>query len=87
MSKLILVALKDCAVQAFMVPQAVMHKNSMVRALTDGLAKKAEKSPDWVNHPEDFELWEVGSFDDQTGVCSAASPPQMIVRLKDLVVG
>lgn len=87
--KYIMVALKDCGTQAFLQPQAVVHKNAMIRALTDGLrkAEKDERAPDWSRHPEDFELYTVGEYDAESGVCTSppGGKPALIVRLKDLV--
>lgn len=81
--KLSIVVMKDTAVQAFMAPQAVQHRNAMVRAVGDAM-KNTENKADYVKHPEDFELYEVGTFDDQTGKLEAKEP-ELIVRLKDLV--
>jgi len=82
--RLVLVSLKDCAVQAFMAPQVVHHKQAMIRALSDGL-KAGDNKADWARHPEDFELYKVGEFDDQTG-CVESCQPEFIIRLSDLVV-
>lgn len=82
--KLFACSLKDCAIQAFMVPQFVSHKQALIRAIQDGL--KGEKKMDYQKHPEDFELYEVGSFDDTSGEFTPCEPA-LIVRLKDLVAG
>lgn len=84
--KLCSMVLKDCGVQAFMPPQFVTHKNAMIRALTDALKNKESKA-DYVKHPEDFELYCNGEFDDQSGLLLPVSPPTLVVRLKDLVGG
>lgn len=83
--KYIIVALKDTAVQAFMPPQAVVHVAQMVRALGDGLKNKENKA-DYARHPEDFELYKLGEFDDAAGIVYPVNgPAELIVRLKDLV--
>jgi len=84
--KLFAMTLKDSAVQAFLTPQFVAHKQVMIRALTDALRQK-ESKVDYVKHPEDFELYCSGEWDDQTGEFECYTKPVLVVRLKDLVAG
>lgn len=38
-----------------------------------------------TDYPEDFDVYEVGSFDDQTGVVEKMDKPQYIVNMGELI--
>lgn len=64
--KLYLVSVKDRKAGVFTSPQCVVRLEAALRSFADNVN---DPRPDnmWFKHPEDFELWHVGSFDDQTG--------------------
>lgn len=78
-----IVSVKDTAAQAFGRPVFVPAIAVAVRSFRDEVNKPGS-SEDLARHPEDFELYELGSFDDSTGVISVVGP-SLVVRAKDLI--
>lgn len=79
--ELIGVCIKDTAVQAFNRPFFVRGVPEALRLFVDEVNRSASDNP-MFNHSEDFELYRVCSFDDQSG----AMVPffELIVRAKDV---
>lgn len=61
---LVICAVRDSAVDAFMNPFFVPHVGAALRAFTDECRKAGTT---FNAHPEHFELYELGTFDDATG--------------------
>ena len=80
---LVIVSVKDTAAGAFGRPIFVQSPAVAVRSFRDEI-NRPDSQEDMSKHPEDFELYFVGEFDDQTGVISPAEMPFTIVRAKDL---
>jgi hypothetical protein len=79
-----IVALKDTAARVFGVPFVVQACPQAVRSLRDEVNSK-DSTSDVKNHPDDFELYHVANFDDDTGFVSFdATFPVLLVRAKDL---
>lgn len=81
--KQVIVSVKDTAAQAFGRPVFVPAVPVAVRSFRDEVNRK-DSSEDLAKHPEDFELYELGTFDDATGVVEVLPVPRMIARAKDL---
>lgn len=79
---LIIVSVKDTAAQAFGRPIFVPSTAVAVRSFRDEVNRK-DSNEDMAKHPEDFELYELGSFDDSNGVIDV-SEPRLVARAKDL---
>ena len=54
-----------------------------IRSMADEV-NRADASNDMYRHPEDFELYDLGVFDDSTGVITPCEP-HCAARAKDLV--
>lgn len=61
-----IVALRDIKTNLFSQPQFIMSIEGWRRAIGDAIQDKKEPY-DWVRHPEDFEAWHMGQYDDNTG--------------------
>lgn len=61
------VALKDLATGAFMQPSFHHHPAHAVRAFTDEVNRAGDQANLLNNHPGDFELWLVATWNDQAG--------------------
>ena len=73
-------AIKDQAIEAFSQPFFVQAQGQAVRMFMD--ESKNEQSQ--INrHPEDFELWYIGEFDEQTGQITAAANVERVARAID----
>jgi hypothetical protein len=79
----VIVAVKDTAAQAFGRPIFVPAIPVALRSFRDEVNRK-DSTEDLARHPEDFELYELGSFDDSTGVIELTNPPRLVARAKDL---
>lgn len=79
----IIVSVKDTAAQAFGRPIFVPAVPVAVRSFRDEVNRK-DSSEDMARHPEDFELYELGSFDDSTGIVEVLESPRLVARAKDL---
>lgn len=64
--KQIIVAVKDRAADAYMRPFFVPTANMAIRSFMDEVNRKSEDNQ-LFHHPEDFDLYELGVFDDNSG--------------------
>ncbi len=78
----IIVSVKDTAAQAFGRPVFVPTTAVAVRSFRDEVNRPDSKE-DMAQHPDDFELYELGSFDDSTGKIECTEP-RLVARAKDL---
>lgn len=71
--KIKIVAVRDIKVEAFGQPQFVASIAAALRSFGDQVNDVASKS-NLSLHPEDFELYELGEYDDATGLFVTGSP-------------
>jgi hypothetical protein len=77
-------AIRDRAVDAFNPPLCVAHQGQAVRGFTDEINRKAADNQ--LNaHPEDFDLYHLGTFNSETGIFDVGQP-RMICVGKDVYV-
>lgn len=69
--RLVAVTIKDLATGAFMQPTFHHHPAQAVRAFTDEVNRE-DKTSLLYQHPEDFEMWQLSFWDDQTGTFEPA---------------
>ncbi|QCQ84989.1 nonstructural protein [Blackfly microvirus SF02] len=62
---LTIVATRDIKANAFAQPQFVQNIGHYMRAFSDEVNRKDENNLLW-KHPEDFEIYELGKYDDNT---------------------
>lgn len=79
----VIIAIKDTAARVFGTPFFVQHAAQAIRSLRDEVNSKESKS-DVNQHPSDFELYEIGTFNDDTGLVVCHEAPVLIARAKDL---
>lgn len=78
--KQIVVSVRDSAVNSYMQPFFVPAVGAAVRSFGDEVCRK--ESP-MCGHPDDYELFELGSFDDETGKFVNLPEPRSLTRGKD----
>jgi hypothetical protein len=78
----IILSVKDTAAQAFGRPMFVPTAALAVRSFRDEV-NRSDANNEMFKHPDDFELYELGSFDDSTGLIEPMSP-RLVARAKDL---
>lgn len=79
-----IVAVRDSAMAQFMNPFAVQHIGMAIRGFGDEVAKKDGPIG---QHPEDYELFEIGDYNIDTGKITPREAPLSISRAKDFVKG
>lgn len=80
---LFVVSVKDRAADVFNRPFFVPHRNVAIRDFTDEVNRVAGDNQ-LNKHPDDFDLYLLGEFDDARGVV-LNSDPQVLVRAKDVL--
>lgn len=81
---LIACAVRDAAVDAYMRPFFVPTVGMAVRSFQDEV-----KNPDspMAKHPGDYELFQLGVFDEESGKFENAVAPRSLARASDYVKG
>lgn len=77
----IIVAVKDLAVEQFGQPFTLRHTNEAMRSFRDEVQNP--ESP-IAKHPSDYELWQVGEYNEDTGMIN--SKMERIARAIDLAM-
>jgi len=75
-------AVYDTKAKLYQQPICLHNSGVACRAFSD-LAKQHE-SP-YGNHPEDFQLWEIGTYDDSLGVIECHDQKTHLIDFADLV--
>lgn len=75
-------AIWDRKAQVYRWPNFARDSATAVRALSTGLK---DPRTEMANFPDDFELYEVGAFDDSKGQISGLLQPGFVVSAKSLL--
>jgi len=78
------ICVKDRAADVFNRPFFVPHRNVAIRDFTDEVNRVAADNQ-LNKHPDDFDLYLMGQFNDNTGEFLLAEPV-LLVRAKDLLI-
>lgn len=81
--KYYVLAMKDRAADVFAVPMFVVNKGSAVRSFGDEINRSDEKNQ-LYKHPEDFDLYELGEYEDSTAEFKTEGVPRLLARGQDL---
>lgn len=79
----VIVCIKDTAARVYGVPFVVQAAAQAVRSLRDEVNSK-DSTSDVCKHPSDFELYELATFDEDSGNIAPFELPQLLCRAKDL---
>jgi len=79
----VIVAVQDRALAAFNRPWYVQTRGFAIRAFSDEINKKDGQMR---GHEDDFDLYILGSWDDETGAFENSTPPQQIAIGKNLLI-
>lgn len=77
-------AVRDTCVGAFLMPMFFPNRAGAVRALGDAV-NKAGSDNQFYQHPEHYQLYEIGSFDDEVGLVESFAAPEFVVDCQSLV--
>lgn len=84
MASHVVVAVLDRKILTFAYPMFVTHVGTALRGFTDQV-NNSERGNMLHDHPEDFELYELGTYDDQTGKFVLHEEPRRIAMASDCV--
>lgn len=76
MSKMSLYAVLDTKAGAFNNPNPIISRGAAIRAFTDAIASG---NSDFSKHPEDYVLFCLGEFDNNTGVITPLPAPESVI--------
>lgn len=82
--KRVVCAVRDRASDTFGSPFYVVARGQAIRNFADEINRSAADNQLYM-HPEDFDLYELGFYDDDTGLFETGVPKQIAIG-KDLVV-
>ena len=77
-------AVRDRATDQYGNPMFLVNAGQAIRSFSDEVNKNGDGNM-LAAHPDDFDLYELGSFDCDTGLFSTVTPRQVAVG-KDLVL-
>jgi hypothetical protein len=75
--KLNICSVKDRAADAFGRPMFVPSTGVAIRSFSDEL-NRSDADNQLYNHPDDFDLYEFGIFDDNTGLFDLYDQPKLL---------
>ena len=75
--KLVLCSVKDRAADAFGRPMFVPSVGVAIRSFSDEV-NRPDPENQLHNHPDDFDLFEFGDFDDNTGLFDLHETPKLL---------
>ena len=76
-------AVYDRKAEMYMPPFLEVKDGTAIRALQDAIASKDHP---FAKHPEDFSLFQLGVFDDETGMITANEKPVKLQEIEKLIV-
>jgi hypothetical protein len=75
--KLIICTVKDRAADAFGRPMFVPSAGVAIRSFSDEINRNNADNQ-LFNHPDDFDLYELGEFDDNSGLFALHEQPKLL---------
>lgn len=81
--KYFVVCVRDRAADVFGAPNFVLSIGAAIRSFGDEINREGDANNMFNKHPEDFDLFKLGTYDDQTAQFECAMPEQLAVG-KDL---
>jgi hypothetical protein len=83
--KLVIVSIKDRAADAYGRPAYVATEGVAIRQFSDEVNRASEDNQIYV-HPDDFDLYYLGTFDDNTGAFDLLASPKQICLGKQVKI-
>jgi hypothetical protein len=83
--KMCIVSILDSAAGAYGRPAFVASEGVAIRQFQDEVNRSADDNQ-LYRHPDDFQLFYLGVFDDNTGGIDLLAQPKLISRAKDVMI-
>jgi len=74
-----LTAVRDRAANVYMRPFTVTHLGQAIRAFQDQINNDAPDNITMYQHPDDYDLYHIGTYDDETGKVQPCDPHQVAI--------
>lgn len=84
MSKTIVYTFYDATVGTHSNPMIFLNDGQAIRVFSDIINAK-EKESDLAKHPEQFALFTLGEWDNQTGIVEQLKTPKLVIQGKQLL--
>jgi hypothetical protein len=65
-------------VNAYLQPHPLRNKGEMIRAIINEMSKP---DSNFAKYPEDYVIYEIGEFDDDTGLIKSYDAPEIIGKV------
>lgn len=82
--KLIIISVRDIVADVFGTPQFVLNKGSAIRSFGDEVNRASEDNK-FYQHPNDFELFCLGTYNDEDASFEIYAKPEQLILARDLV--
>lgn len=82
MSRLQMYTVKDKKADAYLQPFTTQTKGLAIRMIQGTLE---QQDNNLSKYPEDFSLWKIGEFDENSGIIQGLQEPELVSQLTDLV--
>lgn len=83
--KIVIVSILDTAAGAYGRPAYIASEGVAIRQFQDEVNRQSDDNQ-LYRHPDDFQLFYLGTFDDNTGGFDLLASPKMICRAKDVMI-
>jgi hypothetical protein len=83
--KMVIVSILDTAAGAYGRPAYLASEGVAIRQFQDEVNRAADDNQ-LYKHPDDFQLFYIGTFDDNSGAFDLLASPKMIARAKDVMI-
>lgn len=78
-------AVRDIQIEEFMRPFTTPAVGGAIRSFADEVNRSAQDNP-MNQHPSDFHLYELGTFDPRTGEITSLTPIRILSRGEDALL-
>lgn len=82
MAIFVMVAVRDRVADVFNTPYSVPHVGMAVRSFSDEV-NRADEANMLYKHPDDFDLYQIGTYDDSTAMITQDVQPRQLVLGRD----
>jgi len=83
--KYVICSIRDSAADVFGIPMFFQSKGAAIRAFSDECNRVAENN-NLNKHPKDFEMFQVGIYDDAQAEFDCNHPPLALIRATDCII-
>jgi hypothetical protein len=83
--KMVIVSILDTAAGAYGRPAFVASEGVAIRQFQDEVNRKSDDNQ-LYKHPDDFQMYYLGTYDDNSGGMDLLASPKLISRAKDVMI-